>query len=198
MPSIPQVNPPFAAQGRTEAQLIALARRSPPDPEAFGELYRLHYRTIAGYLLRRTGEYHTAEDLACETFIAAYRGMHRYKPSGIPFRSWLYRIATNIANGWAGRRGRMRLMGLEGAAESRMAVGASEGRGDIAVDEAQAAMLSLSAEHQAALSLHYLEGLSVEELSKVLGTRVGTVKSRLARARARLKAEIEDRRGGHE
>ena len=98
--------PPPPHESQAEARLI---ERAKTDPAAYGVLYRLHYGAIAQYLFRRTGDYHAAEDLACETFMAAYRSMPRYQSRGIDFRSWLYRIATNNANRWARRQRRLRL-----------------------------------------------------------------------------------------
>ncbi len=183
---------------RTEEELVRAARG---DPGAFGELYRAHYGAIVGYLYRRTGDRHAAEDLACEAFIAAYRGIGKYRSRGLPLRAWLYRIATNGANAWAKRRARMRLVGEAGLAG---VVDGSAGREEqagfgvegITVEEAQRALVSLAVEHQEVLTLHYLEGLGIEEVAAVLGKRAGTVKSRLARGREAMRRVLEGERHG--
>lgn len=181
-----------------EAILVHRARK---EPSAFGELYLLHYRPIVSYLFRRTGEYHAAEDLACETFISAYKGIHRYRSRGLPFRAWLYRIATNTANAWAIRRSRVRIVCIDdasGVSPEALAARQPPRASAPGIEDAQAALLTLSPDHQTVLTLHYLEGLSIEDVSAILSCRLGTVKSRLSRARAELKSAIELRRRLHD
>lgn len=153
------------------------------DPAAFGRLYRAHYARIAGYLLRRTGDEHTAEDLAGETFIAAMDAIGRYRHTGAPFSAWLMRIATNKANRWA--RTRRRRLRREATSSPPAASNSTphEDAGPI-----RAAMDTLCVEHQTVLYLHHVEHLSIEQVALVLGVREGTVKSRLHRARAALLA----------
>lgn len=86
-----------------ERDLIAEARR---DRAAFAALYRRHYAAIAGYVHRRVGDVHATEDLVAEAFLAAMRSIGGYRSRGVPFRAWLYRIATNVVNRWAKSRRR--------------------------------------------------------------------------------------------
>lgn len=177
---------------RDEASLIERARH---DAGAFAVLYRLHYLAVVGYLFRRTGDAHAAEDLAADTFLAAMRALPRYQVTEVPLRMWLLRIATNSANRWARQRRRMNLVRVVPGAASALVTAADHRRA--ATEEAQAALLTLSPLHQTVLSLHYLESLSLEEVAAVLGCRTGTVKSRLARGRAAMKAELERRSNRH-
>jgi RNA polymerase sigma-70 factor (ECF subfamily) len=166
----------------------ALAARAVGDPEQFGVLYRRHFGVVAGYLYRRTGDAALAEDLAADTFLAAWEALPRYRDSGAPFRAWLLRIATNRAN-LAARRERLR----------RRMVGylvrASAPERDADTGELYEAMGRLRADHQTVIALVHLEGLSVEQTAQVLGVAVGTVKSRLHRARESLRSELA-RTGG--
>ncbi len=84
----------------------ALIERARSDPEAIGVLYERHRQAIGDYLYRRTGDSHLAEDLLAEVFLSAVRHLPRYRARKIPFRHWLYRIATNSVNRWA-RRARL-------------------------------------------------------------------------------------------
>lgn len=176
-----------AAPG-AEADLILRAKA---DPEAFAILYRHHYRAVAGCLFRRTGDAHLAEDLAAETFISAYRAIRRYQLSAAPFRHWLLRIATNAASRSARRATRS-----DWIARARAAIrptfdpppGQTEGQAD--AERLHQVLRRLPAAQQSAISLHYFEGLSVEEAAAVLGCSVGTVKSRLSRARAALRERL--------
>lgn len=169
-----------------EQSLIERARH---DRRAFAVLYRRHYAAVAGYLYRRTGDVHVTEDLVADVFVSALRAMPRYRQRGRPFRNWLYAIATNAANRWARRRRRW----FHEPLNDQTATAAEEDRHH-AAGEAQQALLALSPKHQAVLTLHHVEGLRVEEVAAILGCRVGTVKSRLSRARAQLRARLEKRR----
>jgi RNA polymerase sigma-70 factor (ECF subfamily) len=180
----------------SEQALIARARR---DAAAFAEIYRRHAHAITGYVYRRCGDAHAADDLVAEVFLAAMRALPRYRDRGVPLRAWLYRIATNTVNRWARRntwRQRVRL-GLErhqGEARAGESDPSERSQDTADVELARRALLSLSPHHQSVLALHYLEGLPVEEVALVLGCRVGTVKSRLSRAREALRKSLEERR----
>lgn len=172
-----------------EAKLIELAKS---DPSAFARLYRDHYPGVVGYLFRRTGDRHTAEDLAADTFLSAMKAIPRYRVTGVPIRMWFLRIATNAANRWARQRRRLK---LERIAPSPTAPNSQDRHA--ALEEAQRALLTLPPNQQAVLSLHYLESLTLDEVAAVLGWNLGTVKSRLARGRAAMKAELERRSSDH-
>jgi RNA polymerase sigma-70 factor (ECF subfamily) len=187
-------DPPAAAgpaPADAEAAEAALVERARREPQAFAELYRMHYSAVGRYLFRRTGDAHATEDLLSEVFLAALRGIGGFRSRGIPFRYWLLRIATNAANREAARRG-PELRPLESAAGAAAAPDPILGNPHL--DDRQRAVLSalrtLGAKHQSVLSLHYLQELKIEEIALVLGCRPGTVKSRLARARAVLAARI--------
>jgi RNA polymerase sigma-70 factor, ECF subfamily len=173
------VPPPLPAAAADE-ELLARAGR---DREAFAELYRRHYGRIGTYLLRRTGDRAATEDLLAEVFLAALKGVRRFRWRGIGFDHWLYRVATRAANRWARAR-RRRFAPLHLACDVAARV-SPEG-----ADEVTAMLLSLPPRLQSVLSLHYIEGLAVDEVARVLGVRPGTVKSRLSRAREALKARF--------
>lgn len=166
--------------------------RAKRDPQAFAVLYRTHYRAVAGYVYRRTGDQHVTEDLAADVFLTALRCLPRYRHRGVPIRYWLLRIATNEVNRWA-RRQRSRAAAMV----SMDCTGPLAAREMIEPDaadreRAQRAILQLSPKHQAVLSLHYLEGMGIQEVAAVIGCRPGTVKSRLSRAREALRQKLEE------
>lgn len=171
----------------SERDLIERAKR---DPRAFAALYRQHYTAIAGYVYRRIGNVHTTEDLVAETFMTAMRALPRYRCRGAPIRAWFYRIATNTVNRWI-RRGRYRSgKSLDECSPCDTAVVASVTDDQAGLEHARTALLSLKPKHQAVLALHYLEAMSVDEVAAVIGCRVGTVKSRLSRAREALRERL--------
>ena len=118
--------------------------------------------------------------------MAALRWLPRYHHRGVPFRGWLYRIATNTANRWARRRPRHEALHADRPAV--LTVDSPE-RSDLR-ERARRALLAMPPKYQAVLALHYLEGLSVDEVAAILGCRAGTVKSRLSRAREQLRARL--------
>jgi len=172
-----------------ERDLVERARR---DRAAFTQLYRRYYDDVTSYVYRRLGDMHATEDVVADVFLAVMQSLRRYQYRGIPLKAWLYRIATNSVNRWLRRNRRYVLGHPVTAQDGSEAVFVPRERADAAA--AREAMLALSPKHQTVLSLHYLEGLSVEEVASVIGCRVGTVKSRLSRGRESLQRELLRRR----
>lgn len=171
-----------------ERELVERAKR---DREAFAVLYRRHYAMVAGYIHRRTGDSHATDDLVAEVFLAALRCLPRYRFRGLPIQAWLYRIATNMVNRWARQqRGRVLKRFSELAVEPEKQP--AQATAEIGADGEFAclAMLTIKPKFQTVLSLHYLEGMSIEQVAAAIGCRVGTVKSRLSRGREALREKL--------
>jgi len=141
-------------------------------------------RRYARALTRRAEE---ADDLVQDTLVRALRSQHLFH--GGDMRSWLYTILTNL------NRNRLRMLArrpsflaLEGNDATEI-TGPQAGARDI-----QRALASLVEEQRAALLLVVLEGLSYREVAAVQGVPIGTVMSRLARARAQIKASLDGAR----
>ena len=186
--SLVRVNMLDAAIGQvTDTSEVELVERAKSDPGAFALLYRGQYQSIASYVYRRTHDAHVTEDLVADVFLTALRTLPRYRYRGVPVRFWLLRIATNAVNRWARRRRRFVIVDSDklavAIAPEPSAHGAEERR-------AMRAMLSLAPRYQAVLALHHFEGLSVADVASILGCRVGTVKSRLSRAREALRKAL--------
>ncbi len=180
-------NVEFGNQAITEAGERDLVERARTDPHAFANIYRLHSSAIANYLHRRTGDAHAAEDLLSETFLAAMKSLHRFRHNGTPLRFWLYRLATNAANRWVRKHARQRRRETVRAIAPDARASDNNGKRDAAF--VTRALQQLSSDHQSVLVLHIVEGLTLEQVAQVLGGRVGTVKSRLFRARDALRQE---------
>ncbi len=171
-----------------EVQLVSAAKH---DATAFGELYELHYQAVADYLHRRTGHRQVTEDLTSEVFMAALRGLVRYQQRGIPFRFWLLRIATNVANRW-GKRQRRRIRGGLSITRAAEAYGTENTLHENTLNESvRFALQRLPVGQQTVIALHYFEDLSIDQIAVVLRTRPGTVKSRLHRGRESLRTLIQ-------
>jgi len=79
----------------TEIDLLANIKTNPAD---FSELFKLYYKPIFGYILRRTCDFDDTADIAADTFFKAFRHINNFSYKGIPVKVWLYRIATNEVN----------------------------------------------------------------------------------------------------
>ena len=178
---------PPDSPSRVEALLIEQAKA---DRSAFEPLYREHHEAIFRYLCRRTGSHDAAMDLAAEVFLTAMQRIGSYTHRGVPFSAWLYRIATLKANRWARQVKRRRELPIGAALHL---VGGEQEESAHDIEMAQTALFSLSPRHQAVLTLHHMEGMPVERVALIINKPVGTVKSRLARARQALKRAIQTR-----
>jgi RNA polymerase sigma-70 factor (ECF subfamily) len=148
-------------------------------------LLRNHYDRLYAVCRRLTGQDADAADACQEALMAIVRGLPRFDARS-SFGTWAYRIATNAALDELRRRRRRPEPGLpEGGGRQEM-VGAATA--DAAVDrlDVDAALASLSPEFRAPVVLRDLCGLSYEEIGEVLEIPPGTVRSRIARARAAL------------
>ncbi|MQA87697.1 MAG: RNA polymerase sigma factor SigE [Streptosporangiales bacterium] len=164
-------------------------------PPSWEEIVRDHSTRVYRLAYRLTGDPHDAEDLTQEVFVRVFRSLSSYTPG--TFEGWLHRITTNLFLDTARRRARIRFDGLADDAAERV-----HGR-EPAPDDAyhdrhfdadvQAALDALAPEFRAAVVLCDIEGLSYEEIAATLGVKLGTVRSRIHRGRAQLRAALEHR-----
>jgi RNA polymerase sigma-70 factor (ECF subfamily) len=164
-----------------EGTLIAQVREG--SQRAFNVLVDGHQQAVRGFLRRLLASPADADDIAQETFLAAWEGVRDYR-GGASVRSWLcaiaWRKAKSAQRAWFRRRVReagyemtsTREREHEASAEDRLAV--------------KQAMLALPIEQRAAAALCLAEGFSHAEAAQVLSAPLGTVKSHVARAKARL------------
>jgi RNA polymerase sigma factor (sigma-70 family) len=160
------------------------------EPERFAVLFDRHAPHIYRYLARRAGP-QVADDLVAETFLAAFARRDRYDLSYSDARPWLYGIATNLAG--QHRRDEARQFRIRQAAVADPEVPGHAGR--VAADvTAQAmrtllgrALATLPAGDRNVLLLIAWEQLTYQEVSRALAIPVGTVRSRLHRARTKVR-----------
>jgi RNA polymerase sigma factor (sigma-70 family) len=169
-----------------EQELVAAARRG--DLVAFGELVRRHQHAALRVAAVAGAD---AEDAAQEGFVRAHAALHRFR-EGEPFRPWLLRIVANTARNRVRSSGRQRALALRAGARSTIG---AEGPAEVVVGREQrdrllAAMNRLDSKDRLILAYRWFEGMSESEMALALGCRPGTVKSRLSRAMARLRAEM--------
>lgn len=177
---------------RSDSQLVRAALGG--EAQAYRALVERHERLVYRFLLKHVMRADDAEDLAQETFLQAHRSLSRYRGDA-KFSTWLIGIALNVARNNANRSRAPESEGLEDDLDKLLA-----SAGD-PVDTVtrlarlralQHAITELPPEQRECLVLVVLEGLPYEEASSVLAVPVGTIKSRLARARARLAEALKD------
>ncbi|MFC0108247.1 SigE family RNA polymerase sigma factor [Kibdelosporangium aridum] len=148
----------------------------------FAELYEASYRRIVVATYGLVGDLGEAEELAQEAFAIAYDRRRRVRATDNP-EAWLYTVAINLARRrWRRRNTLDRLLRRETPAQPVESPDSWAGEHL----ELHAAIKKLSYEHRAVVVLHYLADMPVDEVATTLDIPVGTVKSRLARARAAL------------
>lgn len=176
-----------------DADLLA---RSETDPEAFGTLFDRHGDAVFGFFARRVPR-QEVPDLVAETFRLAFDLRTRFEVDRGPVRSWLYGLATNVL------RHHLRSGRREGAALARLAPDGRDDDGEAlrvesALDAAgtwpavASALATLVDHDRETLLLHAWEGLSYAEVALATGVPVGTVRSRINRARRQIRGLVGD------
>jgi RNA polymerase sigma-70 factor (ECF subfamily) len=166
--------------------------------DSFEALVRRYQTRVVNYamaIVRDTGE---AEDVAQETFIRAYRSLGRFRGESL-FKTWLYSIATNTARTALERRGRRERIGnqsLDDDTQTLSAASVPSGQPDaettlVSRDAIDRALATLSDDLRVAVVLRDVEGLDYKEIAVVTGAPIGTVESRIFRARQRLRTLLQ-------
>jgi RNA polymerase sigma factor (sigma-70 family) len=161
------------------------------------EIVRAHSARVYRLAYRLTGNQHDAEDLTQEVFVRVFRSLSSYTPG--TFEGWLHRITTNLFLDGARRKQRIRFEGLAEDVAQRLP--GTELTPAQAWDERhfdsdiQTALRALPPDYRAAVVLCDIEGFSYEEIAATLGVKLGTVRSRIHRGRAQLRAALAHRQG---
>lgn len=191
-----------AGKAFSDRDLVAQAQAG--DRQAFNRLILAYQHQIVGLCVRQLGSRQEGEDAAQEAFVKAYQGLNKFKGDS-QFSTWLYRIAVNSCRNrqrsWWGRL-RRRAVRLDNPAG---------GDGDGPVRElgdtrnspekdlkrsriraaVQAALATLPEIHRELIILRDIQDKTYEEIEQIVGVSLGTVKSRLARAREAMRRELE-------
>ena len=171
---------------------MALSREG--DLQAFNALVEMHQGQVYNLCRRMLGVREAAQDATQEAFLAAYNNIRRFR--GTSFRAWLFRIAANAAIDEMRRRRRRPQVSLEAPfSDTETALDLPDlapGPEELALRSErarsmQAALLTLPPDQRLAVILADVQGLSYEEVGQVMGSSLGTVKSRISRGRGRLR-----------
>ena len=196
----PQANKAAATDEPEDQKLVKRAQGG--DLEAYDELIRRYQERIYATIYHMTANHEDANDLAQETFIKAYQALKSFKGDS-SFFTWVYRIAVNKTINFLKQRKNkthMSLNDLDFNAEHDpdlvALVSDKTPRRNVNLIELQeklnGAMQKLSEIHRLVVTLHDVQGLSHEDISKIMGCNTGTVRSRLFYARQQLQAYLSD------
>jgi RNA polymerase sigma-70 factor (ECF subfamily) len=173
-----------------------LLNRIKQNPEHFSELFKLYYKQIFGYIVRRTGNFDDTADIAADTFLKAFRNIHNFNYTGISVKIWLYRIATNETNLYFRHKQKhnsiFELIKIEADVFENYI---SEDRKEIELELQKhdqfmfvlKELKTLPVKYQEVISLKYFEGKDNKEVAEILNINEGTLKSLLSRGLEKLR-----------
>ena len=183
-------------------ELVLVKRARQGDLGAYDELVRRYQERIYATIYHMTSNHEDANDLAQEAFIKAYHALKSFK-GGSSFYTWVYRIAVNKTINYLKQRKNKAQMSLddidfnaEHDPDLVALISEKTPRREVNLSELQeklnAAMQKLSEPHRLVVTLHDVQGLSHEEIAKIMDCNIGTVRSRLFYARQQLQAYLSD------
>ena len=201
-PPAPAPAPALTPAGAPSDDRKLVLRAQDGDLNAYDELVRRYQERIYATIYHMTANHEDANDLAQDSFIKAYRALKSFKGDS-SFFTWLYRIAVNKTINFLKQRKKriqMSLNDLDFNAEHDpdlvALISEKNPRRDLNLVELQEklneAMQKLSHVHRLVVTLHDVQGLSHEEISKIMDCNTGTVRSRLFYARQQLQAYLSD------
>ncbi len=181
-----------------DQQLVVRAQQG--EKHAFELLVAKYQRKLLRLISRLVRDPAEAEDVAQEAFIKAYRALPQFRGDAA-FYTWLYRIGVNTAKNYLVSQGRRPPSSTEKDNEEAETFEDADALRDINTPESillskeiattvNAAMAKLPEELRTAISLREIEGLSYDEISEVMNCPIGTVRSRIFRAREAIAAEL--------
>ena len=177
-----------------DAQLIQRVLKG--DDTAFSVLVKKYQKPVHALVWRKIGDFHIAEDITQDTFLKAYQKLSTLKEPQ-RFASWLYVIATNYCKMWI-RKKRLSTQSLEDISSMELERATYSGyiiaENEQITAEAQREVVKkllakLQESERTVITLHYLGGMTYKEISEFLGVSIETIKTRVYRARQRLKKE---------
>lgn len=186
--------------GDREADQLLVERVQAGDKQAYGLLVAKYQRKLLRLVSRLVRDQAEAEDVTQEAFIKAYRALAGFRGDSA-FYTWLYRIGVNTAKNWLVANGRRAPTSTELDNEDAENFGESDLLRDVDTPErllmtkqigetVNEAMAELPEELRTAISLREVDGLSYEEIAQVMDCPIGTVRSRIFRAREAIAVKL--------
>lgn len=186
--------------GEREADQALVQRTQAGDQQAFGLLVAKYQRKLMRLVMRLVRDPAEAEDVTQEAFIKAYRALPNFRGESA-FYTWLYRIGINAAKNWLISNGRRAPTSTEVDNEEAEDYDSGESLRDSDTPEhilmsrqiaetVNAAMDHLPEDLRTAITLREIDGLSYEEIANAMNCPIGTVRSRIFRAREAIAVEL--------
>jgi RNA polymerase sigma-70 factor, ECF subfamily len=198
-----RVKPPFLPDGNDDSDWLLVQRTVAGDTRAFELLVIKYQRRIQRLIARMVRDGDLVEDIAQETFIRAYRALHQFRGDA-QFYTWLYRIAVNTAKKFLLEMKRDPTVSENALKSDDEDETSSPGNEPIEEETPESilaareiaavvnrALEDLPEDLRQAVTLREIEGLSYEEISQVMDCPIGTVRSRIFRAREAISAKIK-------
>lgn len=187
--------------GEREADQLLVQRIQSGDQQAFGLLVTKYQRKLMRLVMRLVRDPAEAEDVTQEAFIKAYRALPNFRGESA-FYTWLYRIGVNAAKNWLMANARRAPTATAVGSEDAESYQGSELLQDADTperilmsrqigDKVNAAMDRLPEDLRTAISLREIDGLSYEEIANAMNCPIGTVRSRIFRARDAIAEELK-------
>lgn len=182
---------------------VLVEKAKAKDLFAFEELVRIHQNKVYALCLHLSGNRDDAQDLAQEAFFRAYRAIGSFR-SEADFGTWLHRITVNVCLNFRRKNSGRQTLSLdepyrgEDGGETLREIASTNGDPLLAVEKKEfqdlvrSALGDISEEHRAVLVLREMEGYSYEEVARAVGCTLGTVKSRLSRARESMRRRMTE------
>jgi len=175
--------------GTADTDDVLVERALNGDMSAFSRLYDRYEKSLFNFICQYVGDYEAAQDVFQETFIRAYRKLHRYQ-LGTNFSAWLHRIAINQAKDEFKRKRRRPISNLSQAesgdetdlfatlADEELSPEDALTRKETAA-RVRAALTRLTNDHMEVILLYVFRGMAYKDIAETLGIPIGTVKSRM-------------------
>lgn len=188
----------MSTEREVDARLVEQVKRG--DKRAFDLLVLKYQRKIMRLLSRLIRDPGEVEDVAQETFIKAYRALPQFRGDSA-FYTWLYRIAINTARNWQAAASRRPIASSSIENEDGETFSPIDNLSDISTPESQlasrqvvetvqAAIDSLPDDLRTSIVLREIEGMSYDEIAQTMGCPIGTVRSRIFRAREEIARQL--------
>jgi RNA polymerase sigma-70 factor (ECF subfamily) len=162
-----------------EAEIELISRIARGDTDAFTEIVLLHQDLVYAMIMRQVGDKTVASELAQETFIRAYKGLHQFKQKS-KFSSWLTRIALNVCHThFSSRNYKNNLLTIPISSVAEMPASGSNMDQEVIHQRLRIAVSQLKKKYRDVITLHTFEGRSYSEISEILKIPTGTVASRI-------------------
>jgi len=174
-----------------------LLERIRHKPESFSELFKLYYKQIFGYIIRRTGSFDDTADIAADTFLKAFHNIQNFRYTGISVKIWLYRIATNEVNLYFRHKQKHRSIfeRIINEDQNLFKNCIVEDRKEIETElqrheqflSVLKELKTLPVKYQEVIALKYFECKDNKEIAEILNIKEGTLKSLLSRGLEKLR-----------